>query len=87
MVNMCSRPDISICGTVHVKLNFFTLCCNVDTLLIKGVDKVACSCHESLEVGESNIAALILNLSTRGKGVVSLKILPLYTQGKRCCNQ
>jgi hypothetical protein len=38
-------------------------------------------------VDESSIAALILNLSTRGKGVVSLKLLPLYILGKSCCTQ
>ena len=91
MAKVCSRPDFSICGAVHVKLNFFIccliLCCNVGTLLKKGVGKVACTCHESMEVGESSIAALILNLSTSGKGVVSLKLPPLYTLGKSCCNQ
>jgi len=91
VVNVCSRLDFSICGTVHVKLHFFicclSLCCNVGTLLIKGVGKVGCACHESMEVGESSIAALILNLSTRGKGVVNLKLLPLYTLGKSCCTQ
>lgn len=91
MVNVCSRPDISICGAVHVKLNFFicclTLCCNVGTFLMKGVGKVACACHESMEMDESSIASLILNLSTRGKGVVSLKLPSLYTLGKSCCTQ
>jgi len=91
VVNVCSRPDFSICGVMHVKLNFFicclTLCCNASSLLIKGVGKVGCTCHESMEVGESSIAALILNLSTRGKGVVILKLLPVYTLGKSCCTQ
>lgn len=77
MVNVFSRPDFSICGAMHVKLHFFicclTLCCNAGSLFMKGVGKVGCSCHESMEVGESSIAALILNLSARGKGVVSLK--------------
>ena len=44
VVNMCSRPVFSVCGVVHVKLNFFVcclaLCCNVRTFIIKGVGKL-----------------------------------------------
>jgi hypothetical protein len=40
-----------------------------------------------MEVGESSRVELIFNLSTRGKGVFSLKLLPLYTLGKSCCTQ
>jgi hypothetical protein len=40
-----------------------------------------------MEVGESSIAALILNLSTGGEGVVSMKLSLLYPLGKSCCTQ
>jgi hypothetical protein len=71
VVSVCSRPDISICGAVHVKLNLFICClplCECRCSPCESVGEVACTCHESMEVGESSIAALIPNLSTKGGG-------------------
>jgi len=86
VVNMCSRPDISICGAVHVKLNFFicclTLCCNVGAFLTKGIGEDASACHESMGVGENSIAALTLNLGTRGEGSGQLETSAPVHPGK-----